>query len=71
MLAVVVTVVGSRVMETHLLPYSLSYCVDSETFSVRNQGVGCALAWVTIARESESDYPFYPVGQFRRMRAGH
>ncbi len=32
--------------------------MDSETFSVRNQGVGCALAWVTIARDSESDYPF-------------
>ncbi len=40
-------------------------------FSVRNQGVGCALAWVTIARDSESDYPFYPVVQFRRVRAGH
>ncbi len=45
--------------------------MDSETFSVRNWGVGCALAWVTIARDSESDYPFYPVGQFRRIRAGH
>ncbi len=39
--------------------------------NVRNQGVGCALAWVTIARDSESDYPFYPVVQFRRIRAGH
>ncbi len=29
--------------------YSLSHCVDSGTFSVRNRGVGCALAWVTIA----------------------
>ncbi len=45
--------------------------MDSETFSVRNQGVGCALAWVTIARDSEFEYPFYPVGQFRRIRAGH
>ncbi len=44
--------------------------MDSEAFSVRNQGVGCALAWVTIARDSESDYPFYPVVQFRRIRAG-
>ncbi len=35
--------------------------------SVRNQGVGCALAWVTVARDSESDYPFYPVVQFRRV----
>ncbi len=42
-----------------------------EAFSVRNQGVGCALAWVTIARDSESDYPFYNVVQFRRIRAGH
>ncbi len=45
--------------------------MDSETFSVRNQGVGCALAWVTIARGSESDYQFYPVVRFRRIRAGH
>ncbi len=45
--------------------------MDSETFSVRNQGVVCALAWVTIARDSESDYPFYPVVQFRSIRAGH
>ncbi len=65
-------IVGSRVMVTHLLLiYSLSHCVDSETLSVLNQGVGCALAWVTIARDSESDYPFYPVVQFRRIRAGH
>ncbi len=45
--------------------------MDSETLSVQNQGVGCALAWVTIARDSESDYPFYPVVQFRRIRAEH
>ncbi len=42
--------------------------MDSETFSVRSQGVGCGLAWVTIARDSESDYP---VVRFRRIRAGH
>ncbi len=45
--------------------------MDSETIIVRNRGVGCALAWVTKARDSESDYPFYPVEQFRRIRAGH
>ncbi len=45
--------------------------MDSETFSVWNQGVGCALVWVTIARDSESDYPFNPVVQFRRIRTGH
>ncbi len=45
--------------------------MDSEKFSGRNQSVGCALAWVAIARDSESDYPFYPVVQFRRIRAGH
>ncbi len=45
--------------------------MDSETLSVRNQGAGCALAWVTISRDSESDYPFYPVVQFCRIRAGH
>ncbi len=41
------------------------------TFGVRNRGVGCALAWVTIARDSESDYPFYPVVQFRSTCAVH
>ncbi len=45
--------------------------MDSEAFSVRNQGVGWALAWVTIARDSECEYPFYPVLQFHRIRAGH
>ncbi len=72
MLAVVVTVqVPLLVPEftvTHLLPnFSLSHCVDSEEFSDRNQSIGCALAGVTIARDSESDYPFHPVGQFRRI----
>ncbi len=32
--------------------------MDSERFSGRNQSIGCALASVTIARDSESDYPF-------------
>ncbi len=38
--------------------------MDSEKFSGRNQSIGCALAWVTIARDSESAYPFNPVGRF-------
>ncbi len=45
--------------------------MDCEKFSGRNQSSGCAVAWVTIARDFESDYPFNPVGQFRRIRAGH
>ncbi len=40
-------------------------------FSGRNQSIGCAVAWVTIARDSESEYIFHPVGQFYRVRAGH
>ncbi len=40
-------------------------------FSGRNLSIGCAVAWVTIARDSESEYPFHPVGQFHRVRAGH
>ncbi len=47
------------------------HCVDSEKFSGRNQSSGCAVAWITIARDSESDYSFNPVGQFRRICAGH
>ncbi len=43
--------------------------MDSEKFSGRNQSIGCALAWVTIALDSESDYPFNPVGQFHRICA--
>ncbi len=31
-------------------------------FSGRIQIIGCALAWVTIARDSESEPPFKPVG---------
>ncbi len=37
----------------------------------RNQSIGCAVAWDTIARDSESNYPFYLVGQFHRICAGH
>ncbi len=48
------------------LIYSLSHYVDSETSSSRNQIFVCDLAWVTIARDSESEQPFYPVGQFKR-----
>ncbi len=40
-------------------------------FSGRNKSIGCAVAWVTKARDSESGYPFYPVVQFCRIRAGH
>ncbi len=40
-------------------------------FCARNQSIGCAVAEVTITRESESEYPFHPVGQFYRVRAGH
>ncbi len=43
---------------THLLPYLLTF-PDSETFSGRNQRIGCVLAWVTIVRDSESEHPFY------------
>ncbi len=28
--------------------------MDSETFSGWNQSIGCALVWVTVARDSES-----------------
>ncbi len=45
--------------------------MESEEFSSRNQSIGCALAWVTIARDSEYDYPFYRVWQFRGICAGH
>ncbi len=40
-------------------------------FSGRIQSIGRALAWVTIARDSESEPQFYPVRQFRRICAGH
>ncbi len=40
-------------------------------FSGRNQSIGCALAWVTTARDSESEYPFYPVVQLSRICAGN
>ncbi len=40
-------------------------------FSGRDQSIGCAVAWVTIARDPESEYPFYLVGQFCRIWAGH
>ncbi len=67
MLAVVVTV------QVQLLvpEFTVSHCADSEKFSSRNQSIGCALAWVTLARGSDFNYPFNPVGQFRRICAGH
>ncbi len=40
-------------------------------FRGRNQSIGCALAWVITAHDSESECPFYPVGQFCRICAGH
>ncbi len=45
---------------------SLSHCVVSETFSDRNKSIDCALVRVSIARDSESEHPFYPVEQFHR-----
>ncbi len=45
--------------------------MGSEVLSGRNQSTGCAVAWVTVARVSESEYPFHPVGQFYRVLAGH
>ncbi len=40
-------------------------------FSGRNKSIGCAVAWVTIARDSKSEYSFYLVGQIYRVGAGH
>ncbi len=71
MSAVVVTIQVQLSVHSCYLIYSLSYSVDSETFSGRNQSIDCALAWVTIARDSESEHPFYPVRPFFRIRAGH
>ncbi len=36
--------------------------MGSEVFSGRNKSIGCAVAWVTIARDSESEYPFLSCG---------
>ncbi len=36
--------------------------MDNEKFSGRNQSIGCALVWVTIARDSESAYTFKSCG---------
>ncbi len=41
-------------LHTCYLIYTLSHCVDSETFNGRNQSAGCVLAYVTRARDSES-----------------
>ncbi len=47
---------GSRVYGNTLATL-FTHCVDSGTFSSRTRVVRCALAWVTIARDSESEYP--------------
>ncbi len=59
-------------MVTNLLPYILTIALCGQ-WNIPRSEPGClsALAWVTIARDSESDYPIYPVVQFRRIRAGH
>ncbi len=44
--------------------------MGSEVISGRNQSIGCAVAWVTVARDSESEYPFNLVGQFCRIWSG-
>ncbi len=36
--------------------------VETKTFSVWNQNTGYALSLVTIARDSGSEHPLYPVG---------
>ncbi len=63
---------GSRVygypIATLFTHYPIVWTVKS---SAVGNNIGCALARVTIARDSESDYPFYPVGQCRRTCAGH
>ncbi len=65
-------IVGSRVYSnTCYLIYSLSHCVESEVFSDRDQSICCDVAWVSIARDTESVYPFHPVGQFCKIWAGH
>ncbi len=74
MLAVVVSVLARLLVAvftvTHLLIiYSLSHCVDSETFSDQNQGIGFTLAWFTIVLEP--DQLFFPLGKFRRICMGH
>ncbi len=45
--------------------------MGSEVFRGLNQIIGCAVAWVTTARDFESEYPFHPVEKFYRMHAGH
>ncbi len=40
----------------------ITTCVDTKTFSVWNQSTGYALSLGTIARDSESEHPPYPVG---------
>ncbi len=58
-------IVGSRVYSNTLAALFTHYP------TVWNQSIGCAVAWFTIARNSESECPFHCVGQFCRVRAGH
>ncbi len=63
-------IVGCNVCSSTLI-YFLSHRVDSEALSVRKENIGCALAWVTKTRRSESKHPFYPVGELTRICTGH
>ncbi len=65
MLAVVVTLQVQLSVSVFTVTHcylinSLSHCVDS-AFSGRNQSIGFALAWVAMARDSESEHPFYNI----------
>ncbi len=76
MLAVVVTVqvllLVPELTVTHFLNYLLSSRLCGQwSFQWSEQIVDCAVAWVTIVRDSESEYPSHPVGQFYWVRAGH
>ncbi len=53
------------------LTVTLSDCVDSGTFSGRNQSIDSALARVTITHDYESEHLFYLLGKFHRICAGH
>ncbi len=50
-----------ELQHTCCLNCSLSYCVDSKTFSDRNQSTGRAMARITIAWHAESEHSFYPI----------
>ncbi len=48
--------------------FTVTHCVGSEEFSGRNQSIGRAVAWVTIASDSESGYPTSPETTARIVR---